>query len=75
MSVAEPLAAPLRVGRRSNGMILTPEEFGAIDQWDKNYRYEHIRGVLIVSPPPNDVYQTDLLPGFELPIARIMAEA
>ena len=41
-----------RIDRRSNGMSMTPEEFDAIKDWDDNYRYELIRGVLIVSPPP-----------------------
>ena len=31
---------------------MTPEEFEAIEDWDENYRYELVRGVLIVSPPP-----------------------
>jgi Uma2 family endonuclease len=40
---------------------MTPEEFDAIDDWDENYRYELVNGVLIVVPPvgagersPND---------------------
>lgn len=52
MSIAAPLIAPIRVDRKSNGMSMTPEEFDAIEDWDENYRYELIRGVLIVSPPP-----------------------
>jgi Uma2 family endonuclease len=62
MSVAEPLSAPIRVGPESNGMSMTPEEFDAISEWNESYRYELIRGVLIVSPPagagergPNDL--------------------
>lgn len=31
---------------------MTPEEFGAIEEWDENYRYELVHGVLIVPPPP-----------------------
>ena len=27
-------------------MSMTPEEFDAIEDWDENYRYELIRGVL-----------------------------
>jgi hypothetical protein len=40
MSVAEPLTAPKRIGRKSNGMSMTPEEFDAIE--DENYRYARI---------------------------------
>jgi Uma2 family endonuclease len=32
------------------GTLMTPEEFDAIEEADENYRYELIRGVLIVSP-------------------------
>ena len=35
-----------------NGMILSPEEFDAIDDWDEDYEYELIRGVVIVNPIP-----------------------
>lgn len=60
MSVAE-IATPVRIGPEHNGMAMTPEEFDAIEEWDENYRYELVRGVLVVSPPagvgetkPND---------------------
>jgi Uma2 family endonuclease len=42
----------LRLGRRSNGMLMTPEEFDAVTNYDDCYRYELIHGVLIVSPLP-----------------------
>ena len=32
------------------GITMTPDEFDAIENYDKNYRYELIRGVLVVSP-------------------------
>jgi len=32
---------------------MTPEEFDAIDDYDENYRYELINGVLIVNPMPS----------------------
>ncbi|MBW3541320.1 MAG: Uma2 family endonuclease [Planctomycetes bacterium] len=58
---ATEMLAPIRVGPDDNGMPMTPEEFDAIEDWDENYRYELVRGVLIVSPPagigerePND---------------------
>ena len=41
-----------RIDRRSNGMSMTPEEFDSARNFDDRYRYELIRGVLIVSPPP-----------------------
>ena len=50
MSVAE--TKSIRLSRRSNGMELTPEEFDAVAEWDPAYRYELIRGVVIVSPIP-----------------------
>lgn len=34
------------------GIRLTPEEFDAVQEWDEEYRYELINGVLIVTPPP-----------------------
>ena len=43
-------AEPLTLGRNSNGMQMTPEEFDAVRDWDDNYRYELIQGVVIVSP-------------------------
>lgn len=41
-----------RVDRRSNGALMTPEEFDAIQDWDRGHRYELIRGILIVTPIP-----------------------
>ncbi|MGD0044755.1 MAG: Uma2 family endonuclease [Isosphaeraceae bacterium] len=41
-----------RLGRHSNGMLMTPEEFDATTDFDELYSYELIHGVLIVSPPP-----------------------
>ncbi|HEY3965397.1 MAG TPA: Uma2 family endonuclease [Planctomycetaceae bacterium] len=38
------------LGRRHNGMRMTPEEFDAISECDELYSYELINGVLIVSP-------------------------
>ncbi len=50
MSVAE--TKSIRLSRRSNGMELAPEEFDSVTEWDPAYRYELIRGVVIVSPIP-----------------------
>lgn len=41
---------PPRIGRASNGMLMTPEEFDAVSDFDDRYAYELVRGVLIVSP-------------------------
>lgn len=42
-----------RIGPESNGMLMTPEEFDAIEDWDERYRYELFNGVLIVSAAPS----------------------
>jgi Uma2 family endonuclease len=39
-----------KLRRSSNGMLMTPEEFDAVTDYDDRYRYELIHGVLIVSP-------------------------
>lgn len=46
------VAEPLPIGPESAGMLMTPEEFDAIEDYDENYRYELIHGVLVVSPLP-----------------------
>lgn len=38
------------LGRGSNGIQMTAEEFLAIRKWDRRYRYELINGVVVVSP-------------------------
>jgi Uma2 family endonuclease len=40
----------LRLDAGANGMCLTPEEFEAVSDWDENYRYELIQGVVVVNP-------------------------
>jgi Uma2 family endonuclease len=42
----------LVLGDKSNGMLMTPQEFDAAEDWDNRYSYELIHGVLIVSPLP-----------------------
>jgi Uma2 family endonuclease len=57
-----PPAAPTRrrrgprIGPRSAGNSMTPEEFDALPPscWVPGYRYELINGVLVVSPPVSD---------------------
>ena len=40
------------IGLRSAGMLMTPEEFESIppSEWDENFRYELVHGVLVVTP-------------------------
>ena len=49
-----------RIGPRSAGLLMSPEEFDAFPEsrWVEGYRYELIRGVLIVSPLPSNA-ETD----------------
>jgi len=43
-----------KFGRESNGTLMTPEEFDKADweEFDRNWDYELINGVLVVSPIP-----------------------
>ena len=50
MSVEAP-SVPLLIGPDANGMRLDPDEFDSADA-ERGWRYELIRGVLIVSPAP-----------------------
>lgn len=45
---------PPAVGPSSAGIRLTPIEFDHLDDFDENYRYELINGVLVVTPPPSE---------------------
>lgn len=49
---------PSRIGLRSAGMLMEPDEFDAITDYDERYRYELINGVLIVNAIPGPA-QTD----------------
>lgn len=44
----------IKLDRRSNGVLMTPEEFDAVTDWDDRYAYELIHGVVIVSPSPGE---------------------
>jgi Uma2 family endonuclease len=48
--------APSRIvlGPELAGIFLTPEEFDAVEEADRDYRYELIDGRLIVTPPPDE---------------------
>jgi Uma2 family endonuclease len=45
------VASPV-LGPESAGMLLTPEEFDEVTEYDDKFRYELIRGVLVVTPIP-----------------------
>ena len=53
------VAARYEVGGHSNGLSMTPAEFDALEyeECDPGFRYELIRGVLIVSPIPNGPHE------------------
>lgn len=53
MSIA-PEVDKIVLGPELNGICMTPEEFDAVGEgeYDPDFRYELIHGVLIVSPPP-----------------------
>jgi Uma2 family endonuclease len=40
------------IGQDSAGLLMTPEEFDAIVEYDEEYCYELIHGVLVVTPIP-----------------------
>ncbi len=42
----------IKLTRSSNGMLMTPEEFDDVIDYDDRFVYELIHGVLIVSPAP-----------------------
>lgn len=46
------IPAPTTLGPESNGMLMTPEEFDAIEEYDREYRYELVNGVVIVNAAP-----------------------
>ncbi len=46
--------APSVLGPEAAGMLLTPEEFDAVTEFDESFRYELIRGVLVVTPLPSE---------------------
>ena len=48
---ADPSAPPV-LGPESAGMLMTLEEFDAVTDYDDGFRYELIRGVLVVTPIP-----------------------
>jgi Uma2 family endonuclease len=51
MSIAE-LATIHRLNPEDNGLRMTPAEFDAVEDWDREYVFELVQGVVIVSPAP-----------------------
>ena len=51
MSTSKARTLP-RIGPSCAGLRMTPEEFDALTNCDERYRYELVRGILVVSPPP-----------------------
>jgi Uma2 family endonuclease len=51
-SLSTPRKAKLSLS--SAGMLMTPEEFDAVTDYDERYAYELINGVLIVTPIPSE---------------------
>src|SRR5215210_5244149 len=47
-----PAISRSRLGPRSSGTLMTPEEFDERPEtdWDDRFRYELIRGILVVAP-------------------------
>jgi Uma2 family endonuclease len=52
MSIAPPKVSRLRLGPRSAGLLITPQEFDRA-RFEEGWRYELINGVLVVSPIPS----------------------
>lgn len=42
-----------KLSLRDNGRLLTPTEFDRHENWNPDYKYELVHGVLIVNPPPD----------------------
>jgi Uma2 family endonuclease len=47
-----PTDEALVLGPESAGMLLTADEFDAVEEYDENFRYELVHGVLVVTPIP-----------------------
>jgi Uma2 family endonuclease len=47
-----PAEQEIVLGPESAGLLMTPAEFDAIEEYDPEYRYELIKGVVVVSPIP-----------------------
>ena len=47
-----PRESPPILGPDANGITMTADEFDAVDEWDENFDYELIQGVVVVNPIP-----------------------
>jgi len=47
-----PVNPELALGPETAGLLMTAEEFDAIEEYDEDYRYELINEVLVVTPAP-----------------------
>ena len=45
-------APPVRLDEHANGILMSPEEYDAVEDWDPGFRYELIHGVVVVNPIP-----------------------
>jgi hypothetical protein len=63
-----------RLGRLSNGMLMTPEEFDAATDFDELYSYELGEPAEQIIKE-HEIYRTTLLTGFELPLVRLLKVA
>jgi Uma2 family endonuclease len=52
LELRQPEATGQVIGLDWAGTLMTPEEFDSAEEWDENYVYELIHGVLVVSPAP-----------------------
>ena len=52
MSAVPKTRSRIVLGPELNGTLMTPEEFDDVEEYDENYVYELIHGVLIVNPIP-----------------------
>jgi Uma2 family endonuclease len=43
-----------KLGPSSAGLLMTPEEFDAVTDYDDRYRYELIHGIFVVTPIPSE---------------------
>jgi len=47
-----PTESKICLGPEMNGVLMSPQEFDAVEEYDENYHYELIHGVLVVNPIP-----------------------
>jgi Uma2 family endonuclease len=45
-----PVSEELYLGPECNGLRMTPQEFDAVEEYDENYAYELVNGVVVVNP-------------------------